>query len=98
MSTLKDQLALCDTLRAAQMTANALDDKHAWQSSTYGAIGEALIVALIVTLEADAQANPAVLAEWIYNVSVESGEDITYAWQHVMNEIAVEAALDATGA
>jgi hypothetical protein len=86
MSTLKAQLALCDTLRDAQMTANSFDDKHTPQSSTYGAIGEALIVALIVTLEGDGHPNAAVLAQDIYNVAVESGESITYSWLHVMNQ------------
>jgi len=83
-ATLADQLALCDTLRAATLTANNLDGKHARQwDGTYGVVADALVKALAVTLEGEGHGprRSFRIARAIYDACIDSGESATYCYQ-----------------
>lgn len=87
-ATLTDQLALCDTLRAAAFTANALDGKHAHEGGgTYGAIKQAAIKAIAVTLETEegfAAHKATVAALWVWDECVDNGESVTFNYNIVI--------------
>ena len=81
-ATLADQLELCDTLRAATLTANALDGKHAVQwGGTYGAVADALVKALTVTLESQGYGprQSVRIARAIYDACIDSGDKVGMA-------------------
>lgn len=83
-ATLKDQLALCDTLREALATANALDGQHAVQwGGTYGAVADALNKAIAVTLEGEgySEALAARYADVIHGACIDTGESVTYCFR-----------------
>jgi hypothetical protein len=83
-ATLTDQLALCDTLRTAMLTANSLDGKHAYQNGgSYGAIMDAVIKTLAVTLEGQGHGPRKALrvARALEYHAVDNGESITYNYR-----------------
>jgi hypothetical protein len=83
-ATLADQLALCDTLREALYTANALDGQHAngW-NGTYKAVADALDKALTVTLIGQGHGPRKALriARAIHESCIDSGENATYCYR-----------------
>lgn len=84
MATLADEISLCDALWATLMQANALDGTlHPYEGhGTYGAIKDALILALTLTFGSNGPVARD-MARVVYGACIESGEAPSVQWRRI---------------